>query len=59
MNKAPWHVVAPQLDRLWFFPLSQNETPDLRNQTIHIWLDTCRWTWDDVIKQLTHDCMSE
>lgn len=50
--KASYDEVVKQLDKLFFLPLSEGETPELRAEAIDAYLNSVEWTWDDVLDQI-------
>jgi hypothetical protein len=55
--KTPWQTVEPVLDQLFFLPLADNETPELRDQVIRAWLAVNGYSWSDVIEHITMECL--
>jgi len=48
-RKAPYSQVSEQLDKFFFLPFAENETPDVRAQAIESYLHITGWTWDEVL----------
>lgn len=48
-RKAPYSQVSEQLDKFFFLPFKENETPDMRAEAIESYLKITGWTWDEVL----------
>lgn len=51
--KTSFAEVTAQLDRFFFLPLSENETPDSRALAIEAYLESVGWTWNEVIAEMS------
>lgn len=50
--KISYKEVSFNLDKLFFLPLSINETIDQRRIAIDAYLESVNWSWDDVLHQI-------
>ena len=50
--KTSYKEASSNLDKLFFLPLSINETIDQRKIAIDAYLESVGWSWDDVLNQI-------
>lgn len=50
--KISYKEVSSNLDKLFFLPLSFNETIEQRKITIDSYLESVGWSWDDIVNEI-------
>lgn len=45
-------TLLKQLDRLYFSPLAENETIEMRADTIEVFVHASGWTWDAILAKM-------
>lgn len=51
-KKATYSQVSEQMDKFFFLPFTEGETPEIRATSIDAYLESVGWTWDDVLNEM-------